>query len=542
MSPKKTSVFQNINSQPLMLTTIVFLWIISNVFFLKKYYLFITAQSIWFSKIYAIIVISWILLTSFYAYFHFVSFFFSFHVRKFSKNIPRDYTYTPPVAILYTCMNDSKEKAIRACLGQQYPNFSVFVLDDSSSIKEQQLVNKIHLESKHGFRLIRRSHHSGYKAGNLNNILFQIGKRFTYICVIDSDEIIPNTFLRDLVSILEQNKDLGYVQASHRQYSETDFSKSIDNDVNLHWNYFFPARNIFGFIYSYGHGVLFRSQALLEIGGFPEIASEDIAVSCLLREKGYKGFFAYDVESKEEIPPSLQAFRRKNKKIVAGTLEFFSKYFWQFCRSTKIPLVEKIDFGITLFVIFLPVLFLLYVVLSYVLFFSKITLNMISTFNNFSFLFFLFFTIFAPFVYLLPSIFKTPVKGLLHIFRLGTINLSTCVQTTGVVFKWIFYRSTGFIPTGDRTIINSDVSLVFETILGVGCLIAGFFAKSLFLIAIGLSFTFVFFIGKRICQRRILRILLPLPIIITIIALFFTPISLVFATSAIVTGTVWVYY
>ena len=525
-----------------MLLTIAGTWVLLNSIFMNKYYIFVTSQTIWSSKIFALLVVGWLGLTSFYAIFHVVSFFFSVVIRKIYRNTPRDYTNTPPVAILYTCMNDVKEKAINACLNQNYPNFTVYVLDDSSSNKEQQLVDNLQRKYENKFVVIRRKAHSGYKAGNLNNALRLIGKTYTYVCIVDSDEIIPATFLRDLVSILEKNENLGFVQASHRQYSETDYGKFIGDNIDLHWKYFFPARNLFGFVYSYGHGVLLRTKVLLEIGGFPEIVSEDIAVSTKIRENGYKGYYAYDIESLEEVPPSYQAFRRRNKKIVGGTLEFFYKYSLQFFRAKGIPLAEKMDLLSTLLVIYLPILFLFYVLATYAIILSGNNLKMTTIFNDVYFLLYFFFTIFAPLVYLTPNLIKSTPSVLMHILRMGTVHLSTCVQTTGTAIKWLIDKKTGFVPTGDRVHINSSNSPVIESLVGLGFVVVGTLTTSLYLIAIGLSLIFVIFMVRSKEQRRFGLFLLPIPILITLIALFGAPISLVLATGAIFTGVVWAFF
>jgi cellulose synthase/poly-beta-1,6-N-acetylglucosamine synthase-like glycosyltransferase len=538
----KSPYFNGKNIQPVMLLTISGMWILLNFVFLNKYYIFIISQHAWSTKIFAVIIVGWIALTSFYAIFHVISFFFSIIIRKIYRNTPRDYTNTPPVAILYACKNDIKEKAVEACLRQNYPNFAVYILDDSSSDKEQQLVDSLQQKYEGKLYLIRREIHSGYKAGNLNNALKQIGEAYTYVCIVDSDEIIPVTFLRDLVSILEKDKNLGFVQASHRQYSETDYGKFIGNNIDLHWKYFFPARNLFGFVYSYGHGVLLRTKVLLEIGGFPEIVSEDIAVSTKLRENGYKGYYAYDVESLEEAPPSYQAFRRKNKKIVGGTLEFLYKYSWQFFRSKNIPLTEKLDLFFTLLVIYLPILFLFYVLTTYAIILSGGNLKMTAIFNNIYFLLFFFFTIFAPLVYLIPSLIKSPLKVLMYILRMGTVHLSTCVQTTAIAIKWLVDKKTGFVPTGDRVHVNSGNSPIVESLIGLGLIVAGILTTSLYLIAIGLSLIFVIFMVKSQDQRKFTLFLLPIPILITLIALFGAPVSLALASGAIFTGVVWAFY
>lgn len=539
---KKASIFSRKNVQPTMLMTIAGTWILLNSIFMNKYYIFVTSQTTWSTKIFALLVVGWLGLTSFYAIFHVFSFLFSVVMRKIYANTSRDYTNTPPVAILYTCMNDIKEKAVTACLNQKYPDFTVYVLDDSSSDKEQQLVDNLQRKYENRFFVVRRETRFGHKAGNLNNALRHIGKTYAYVCIVDSDEIIPVTFLRDLVSILEKNENLGFVQASHRQYSETDYGKFVGDDIDLHWKYFFPARNLFGFVYSYGHGVLFRTKVLLEIGGFPELVSEDIAVSTKIRENGYKGYYAHDVESLEEVPPSYQAFRRRNKKIVGGTLEFFYKYSRQFFHAKDIPLTEKMDLLLTLLVIYLPILFLFYVLATYVMILSGNNLKMTTIFNNIPFLLYFFFTIFSPLVYLIPNLIKSPLRVLMHILRMGTVHLSTCVQTTGVTIKWLVGKKTGFVPTGDRVYVNSSNSPIIESLIGLGLIVIGTLTTSLYLIAIGLSLFFVSFMLKSKKQRRFYLFLLPIPILITLIALFGAPISLVLATGAIFTGVVWAFF
>src|SRR4029077_3682006 len=203
------------------------------------------------------------------------------------------------------------------------------------------------------------------KAGNLNNAMRSISCGYKYICVIDADELVPSTFLREMVSIVEGDEQLGFVQAAHRQYGETNYAKRTGDAVDLHWSYFLPARNRFGFVYSYGHGVLFSFQALSAVGGFPEVVAEDIAISTRLREAGYRGYYAHDIESSEEAPPSYEAFRRRNRKIVSGTLEFLFNFYPPFFRAANVSFVEKVDLLVALSVIYLPIPFLGFLIVLY---------------------------------------------------------------------------------------------------------------------------------------------------------------------------------
>ena len=227
---------------------------------------------------------------------------------------------------------------------------------------------------------------------------------------------------------------------------------------------------------------------------------------------------------------------------MGGTLEFLYKYSWQFFRSKNIPLTEKIDLFFTLLVIYLPILFLFYVLTTYAIILSGSNLKMTAIFNNIYFLSFFFFTIFAPLVYLIPSLIKSPLKVLTYILRMGTIHLSTCAHTTGIAIKWLINKKTGFVPTGDRVHVDSSNSPIVESLIGLGFIVTGTLTTSLYLIAIGLSLIFIIFMVKSKNQRKFTLFLLPIPILITLIALFSAPISLVLATGAIFTGVVWAFY
>ena len=165
-------------------------------------------------------------------------------------------------------MNDFREQSVQACLTQQYCSYTVFILDDSTLETERRRVD-LFCNSQPGLHVIRRQDRNGFKAGNLNNALRQIGRAYKYICVLDADEIIPPGFLQQTTALMEKDERLGFVQASHMRYAETKYGEQTGGGIDVHWNYFLPARNSFGFVYFYGHGALLRHQALAIVGGFP---------------------------------------------------------------------------------------------------------------------------------------------------------------------------------------------------------------------------------------------------------------------------------
>lgn len=499
-------------------------WMILSVVFISRYFQIASIESLLFD----FIVLIWILLSLFYSIFHMISFLFSFFIRLKGESVSYNYKNTPPVAILYTCMNDMKEKSITTCLNQDYPNYTLYILDDSTLLNERKSVDALSDKYEKSINIIRRKSRDGFKAGNLNNALKQIGDRFKYICVLDADEQIHPKFLRQMVAIAEANEEFGFVQASHQQYGETEYGKQTGHGIDLHWNYFLPARNKFGFICFYGHGALLQLKAVKSIGGFPEIVSEDIALSAKMREAGYRGYYAHNIKCFEETPPSYEAFRRRNQKIVSGTLEFLISYYPFFFQSKNVSFIEKIDLLISSSIIYLPVPFMLFIFFLH--FFSPLLSDCLSTdiknvsilyfFDSWDVKIFVLLTIFAPLCYLIPNAVRSPLKMGLYVFRMGTIYLSVCLQTIKVTIDWFVNRKASFTPTGDCSQKKVNIfSTLIEPLIGLILITAGALYVSPCLMAVGLSLMLVpILIGRNL--NRFLQILFILPFCLTIMAVY----------------------
>ncbi len=546
----------NKSVKPTMLIYTFGLFALLNYYFHDRYLQIIEMQTSYsIEAVIAYVVVLWIIFTSFFACFHLMSFMFSLYVRNSKKKIIRNYNTKPPVAIFYTCMNDMKEKSISSCLNQDYPNFNLFILDDSTTINEIKRVDAI--KTKYGERItiIRRQDRQGFKAGNMNNALQEIGDSYKYVSVIDADELIPSSFLREMVSIAEGNEEIGFVQASHQQYSVNKYGKKTGDGIDLHWNFFLPARNCFGFVYFYGHGALLRYEAIKSVGGIPEIVSEDLALATRLREIGYRGYYAHDIKCLEESPSSYNAFRRRNRKITSGTLEFLSKYYPSFFRSKRVTFVEKVDLLVSCSLIYLPIPFICYIILLHSIIllsgivvsiesftqysninsiYNQTTMEMFKPLWAFDSVTFIFFTVFAQICYLIPNAIKSPQKVVLYLARMSSIYLSDSIQVFGTVINWFFTKRTFFIPTGDRTHkTTNSFYLYIECLIGITMLTISLLVGSLCLFAVGLSIAIIPFLIKKNLEGRVLSKIIYLPMLLTIIALCVFPLSAVGAIGII---------
>jgi cellulose synthase/poly-beta-1,6-N-acetylglucosamine synthase-like glycosyltransferase len=252
-------------------------------------------------------------------------------------------TTTPAVALLYTTCNDFAEESVLSCVQQDYPNYIVYMLDDSSSEESKSQVDAFASRYPSLVKVIRRSNRHAYKAGNLNNALAMLKEK--YFAIADADEILPANFLSKTVAVMEADDSCGFVQANHRANPniKSKLGKALGVGIDIHWEWYQPLRNEYGFVMFLGHGALLRTECWEKIGGFPEIVSEDLGFAIRIRELGYRGYFQEDVICYEDFPETVRAFRVRHMKWTRGTSEFLSKEFKRLVKAKKITWQEKMD-------------------------------------------------------------------------------------------------------------------------------------------------------------------------------------------------------
>lgn len=268
----------------------------------------------------------------------------------------------PAVALLYTTCNDFVESSVQSCIEQDYPDHRVYILDDGTDPECRARIDRFAAAHPARVRVIRRSTHRAYKAGNLNHALGTVAREPLF-ALVDADEILPPHFLQALVPRLLAEPDCGFVQATHRCNPDTTSSlaRDLGPGVDSHWRWYHPLRNDYGFVMLLGHGALVRRQAWLDAGGFPELVSEDLAFALRAREAGWRGRFAEDVVCYEEFPEDVRAFRVRHMKWTRGTCEFLIRETGRLLRSRRISWVEKLDILLPTLNLPLSFLFFLFV-------------------------------------------------------------------------------------------------------------------------------------------------------------------------------------
>jgi hypothetical protein len=250
-----------------------------------------------------------------------------------------------PVAVLYTTMNDFREPAALSCLKQIFPQFHVFILDDSTVDQFKAEVDQFAALFPDRVTVIRRESRSGFKGGNLNAALRIIHETFPLFALADADTVLPADFLNLAISSFA-DPSVAFVQASIRSRAGNDksaFASAMSSSDRLYWLTVVPSSAVGGFVMLHGHAAVVRTAAWQAIGGFPELVAEDLAFSTRVRTIGYRGVFRSDIVCEEDFPDGYTQFAARQTKYSRGALEHLVAEMPTFLLSTRVPFYEKLD-------------------------------------------------------------------------------------------------------------------------------------------------------------------------------------------------------
>lgn len=269
----------------------------------------------------------------------------------------------PRVALVYCTYNDFNADSLRASMFQEYKNYKVVILDDSTEKPYMQAVDDF--ASKWNITVVRRKNHAGFKAGNLNNYLQQA--KYDYFVILDSDEIIPANFIRRCLDYFAADKSTGIVQANHvATRNRNTFMSLFAIGVDSHWPTYQAVKNYHGFLSLLGHGAMVSRECYFAAGGFPHLVAEDLCFSIEARNKGFFTAFAPDILCEEEYPISYLAFKKRHSKWTQGNMEFIKRYTGRILRS-RMTWFEKMDIFLFTYNLPLTAFFAFYIVINVIL-------------------------------------------------------------------------------------------------------------------------------------------------------------------------------
>lgn len=197
-------------------------------------------------------------------------------------------TGQPPVDVFVPCCGEPLAviaTTLRAVSRIAYASLTVYVLDDAGDPEVEQLARQ--LGCRYHSRAQAGLGRQDAKAGNLN---FGLGlSQGEYILVLDADQIPQPEIVSRLLGYC-QLPGVAYVQ-SRQQFFLPDGDPFYNRDA-IFYEAIQPCNDQVNAAISCGSGVIYRRQALEDIGGFVTWnLVEDLTTSYELVNRGWKGLY-----------------------------------------------------------------------------------------------------------------------------------------------------------------------------------------------------------------------------------------------------------
>lgn len=228
-------------------------------------------------------------------------------------------TATPQrIALLYCVADDADTAGIAASMRQDIP-VTTIILDDSREGAARAEIDAFARIS--GCRVLRRDDRSGFKAGNLNHARRALAGQFDAFVVCDSDVALPPTLARVCAAQLADPAVALAQAAPQAGPGRTWFARYFGPLLATHLGVMRRGRAAHGIVAFLGRGAMVRASALDDVGGFPEAVAEDLALTVVLRQAGWRLVNA-DITFTEDYPIDYRAFRTQMRKTTEGAVEF----------------------------------------------------------------------------------------------------------------------------------------------------------------------------------------------------------------------------
>ncbi len=281
-----------------------------------------------------------------------MSYFLSFRRSsyKYKSTIESSYNMLlrDKVAILVPIYNEEPDMVTNNLIAIYSNNGNiaeVYVLDDSTKGDSSYIID---LCNKLGMKYVHRINRRGYKAGALNDVLKTLD--VDYVSVIDIDQMPSPDFIRETVSLLDKNPDVGFVQVP-QIYVNTDsgvLAEIAQAQQFIFYEILTEGKSVTGTLFSCGSNVIYRLKALKSVNYFDESnIVEDIATSVNLIGNGWRGLYYNKKLVFGRAPVTMEGYINQQWRWMSGSLALMPKIFKKIIFNKKYTFKERLDWFAT---------------------------------------------------------------------------------------------------------------------------------------------------------------------------------------------------
>jgi cellulose synthase (UDP-forming) len=261
---------------------------------------------------------------------------------------------------------DVLERTIVGAISLDYPNFTVWVLDDG---RRSWVAN---LAAAKGARYLTRSNNAHAKAGNINAALRQTAAEL--FLVLDADFVPRTNTLWRLVGFF-RNPRIACVQTPQYFFNKDPTQTNLGladrwaDDQRLFFDVIMPSRDAWGAAFCCGTGFAMRRSAIEAIGGgIPtESICEDMLTSMELKRRGLETIYLQEELCIGLAPESVRAFFVQRQRWARGQIQIlflrrgvFGPGLPLFYRLLFLPNYWAIQLPARIIYVLVPIIFLLF--------------------------------------------------------------------------------------------------------------------------------------------------------------------------------------
>ena len=236
--------------------------------------------------------------------------------------------HSPSVCIQIPIYNERyvAERVIDAVCAIEWPRnrLEVQILDDSDDDTTSIIARCAGAWRRRGVNVshVRRQGRDGFKAGALAYGLDRTSAEL--IAIFDADFVPPRDFLRRTVGSFE-DQAIGFVQArwGHLDENYSLFTRLQAMAIDFHFLIEQAVRSASGYFTNFtGTAGVWRRAAIEDSGGWSaRTLTEDLDLSYRAQLRGWKAAYVEDLVVPEELPVSIDAYRRQQSRWATGSFQ-----------------------------------------------------------------------------------------------------------------------------------------------------------------------------------------------------------------------------
>lgn len=232
----------------------------------------------------------------------------------------------PKVSVHVPAYNEPPDMLIEtldALATLDYPDYEVLVIDNNTKDPAVWEPVKAHCEKLgERFRFFHVAPLEGFKAGALNFAMRETAADAEVIAVIDSDYLVEQNWLRELVPMFADQK-MAIVQApqDYRDGHENAFKAMCQAEYQGFFHIGMVTRNERNAIIQHGTMTMVRRKVLEEVDGWAEwCITEDAELGLRIFERGYAATYVPHSYGKGLMPDTFLDFKKQRFRWAYGAV------------------------------------------------------------------------------------------------------------------------------------------------------------------------------------------------------------------------------